>query len=238
MGRKRVYIRVWRGGPTADDQRATLRESGINIDDPDVAVYTDELKPSQERLGAVALKDRDVCIRDMRLRPDGEGSDELVVCAPWVLAISPGDFFSVAAKLAEKGAIIHDLTSGKRLHWIPEMAGMADMAASISRFQGRRKTEKARLTVAMKDVKTGPKPKLSGRLLDLFLIDWGDAAAGTNKEVAARHGIGVQTAHRVAGMSRSEAIRRAERAKYGRMEAETPIKAGRRKKPTKSQQST
>ena len=209
-----------------------LVNAGYNVDNPEVAVYTDALKPSQERLGAAGLRDRENCLSEMRLRPEGEEPDELVVCSPWVLAVSPGDFFSVATRLAEKGAVIHDLTSGRRVRWLPEMASMADMAASIARFQGRRKTERARLTLAENDIKTGPKPKLTGRLLDLFLADWGDARAGTNAEVAARHGIGVQTAHRLAGMPRMEAIRRAERAKYDRMEPETmPSKRGRRPNP-------
>lgn len=238
MGRKRAYIRVWKGGPTEEEQRNALRSAGVEMEGMGAPVYVDAPSPRQMQRGAIVLKDRETCIRDMRSRPDGEEPDELVVCAPWILAISPSDLFGVASKLAEKGAVIHDLTSGQRLRWTPEIAGLAAMAETIARFQNKRKTDQARLTLATGDIKTGPKPKLSGRLLDLFMTDWGDAYAGTNEEVAARHGISVTTAHRIAGMSRTEAIRRAQRAKHDRMEPETPIKAGRRRKPAKQQPST
>ena len=232
MGRKRVYIRVWKDGPTEEEQRETLQSAGVIDSRGETAVYIDAPSVRQMQKGALALTDRENCIRDMRLRPEGEEPDELVVCAPWVLAVSAADLFAVAARIAEKGAFIHDLSSGKRVRWLPEVAGIADMASAVTRFQGRRKTEKARLTAALSEKRKGPKPKLTGRLLDLFLADWGDARAGTNAEVAARHGIGVQTAHRLAGMPRMEAIRRAERAKYDRMEPETmPSKRGRRPNP-------
>lgn len=234
MGRKRGYIRVWKGGPTEDEQRNALRAVGVEVDGSSAPIYIDEPSPRQMKRGAAVLTERASCINDMRSRPDGEEPDEIVVCAPWVLAISPSDLFGVASRLAEKGAVIHDLSSGQRMRWTPEMAGLAAMAETVARFQNKRKTDQARLTLATGDIKTGPKPKLSGRLLDLFLADWGDAYAGTNEQVATRHGIGVTTAHRLAGMSRTEAIRRAERAKHDRMEqpAEMKSKRGRRVKPS------
>lgn len=233
MGRKRGYIRVWKGGPSADEQREALRVAGVEVDGSAPPVYIDAPSPRQMQRGAVVLTEREKCINDMRQRRDSEDPDELVVCAPWVLAISPGDLFSVAAKLAEKGAVIHDLMTGQRMKWIPEMAGLADMAATIARFQHTRKTEKARIALAASGSKGGSKPKLTGKLLDLFLTDWSDPRSGTNAEVARRHGVSLQTAHRTAGMSRTEAIRRADRVRHDRMEepVEMKPKRGRRPKP-------
>ena len=214
MGRKRGYIRVWKGGPSADEQRDALRAAGVEVDDPHGPVYIDAPSPRQMQRGAVVLTDRAKCIGAMRERPDGEDPDELIVYAPWVLAISPGDLFGIAAKLAEKGAVIHDLMTGRKMKWITEMAGLSDMAAMIARFQHMRKTEKARIALAASGAKGGGKPKLSGKLLELFLSEWADPKAGTNIEVAERHGITVKTAAKYAGMSRREAIRRADRARH------------------------
>lgn len=214
MGRKRGYVRVWKGGPTESEQLAALKAAGVEVDGIGAPIYKDILKPSQMKLGAAGLRQREMCVKDMRERPAGEGPDELVVCSMWVLALSAGDLFSLASQLCRTGAVIHDLTMNKRMHWTPEMADLAEAAAAIQRFQGSRKTEKARLTLAASGKKGGPKHKLTGRLLDLFLQDWGDAKAGTNAEVAARHGISVTTANRVAGMSRLEFIRRADRIRH------------------------
>lgn len=230
MGRKRGYIRVWKGGPSEDDQRALLREAGVEVDSAHAPVYIDNLTPRQMQGGALALKSREACIQAMRERTADEGPDELVVCAPWILAVSASDLFSVAAKLSERGAIIFDLNSGQRMHWTPEMAGLAGMAEAVSRFQHRRRTEKARLTLATSDVKTGPKRKLTGKLLDLFLKDWRDPLSGTNREVCERHGISPNTAAKVGG-NRTEAIRIAARAQFDRMEPETlPPRRGRKPK--------
>jgi DNA invertase Pin-like site-specific DNA recombinase len=214
MGLKRGYIRVWKDGPTEKEQRDALRNACVEVDGIGAKVYFDNPKPSKMRLGSVALTDRAQCIFDMRSRPAGETPDELVVYSMWVLALSAIDLFSIAAQLTKTGAIIHDLNTGKRMHWTPEMAALAEAAASIQKYQGARKTEKARITLAASDVKVGPKHKLTGRLFDLFLQDWSDPKAGTNEQVARRHGISVTTAHRVAGMSRVEAIRRADRARH------------------------
>lgn len=230
MGRKRGYIRVWKGGPTEDEQRTLLAAAGVEVDGSFAPIYVDAPSPRKMQAGAAALEKREDCIRAMRERPADEDPDELVVCAPWVLAVSASDLFSVAAKLAEKGAIIYDLNSGQRMHWTPEMAGLAGMAESVSRFQHRRRTEKARITLAGSDVKTGPKPKLTGRLLDLFLKDWGDPRSGTNKEVCDRHGISPTTAQKIGG-NRTEAIRVAARAQFDRMEPESlPPRRGRKPK--------
>lgn len=214
MGRKRGYIRVWKDGPSADEQRAALRAAGVEVDGSMAPIYFDAPSPRQMLRGAVVLVDRERCIKDMRQRPDGEEPDELVVYTPWVLAVSPGDLFSIAAKLAEKGAVIHDLMTGQKMKWIPEMAGLSDMAAMIARFQHMRKTEKARIALAASGAKGGSKPKLTGKLLELFMADWGDPKAGTNAEVAKRHGVSLQTAVRTAGMSRRVAIRLADRARH------------------------
>lgn len=230
MGRKRGYIRVWRGGPTEDEQRGLLREAGVEVDTAHAPVYIDNLSPRQMQGGALALKSREACIQAMRERPAEEAPDELVVCATWILAVSASDLFSVAAKLAERGAVIHDLNSGQRMHWTPEMAGLAGMAEAVSRFQHRRRTEKARITLAAGDVKTGPKPKLTGRLLDLFLKDWADPLSGTNREVCDRHGISPTTAQKIGG-NRTEAIRIAARERHDRMEpAVLPPRRGRKPK--------
>ena len=238
MGRKRGYIRVWKDGPTEQEQRDALRLVGVEVDDPYGPVYVDAPSLREMKKGALALTSRAECIRSMRERPEGEAPDELVIGAPWILAVSPSDLFGIAAKLAEKGAVIRDLSSGQVMRWTPEMAGLAAMAEQIARFQHKRKTEKARLTLATGEIRTGPKPKLTGKLFDLFMADWGDATAGTNEQVADRHRISVTTAHRLAGMPRTEAIRRAERAKHDRMEPETPIRPGRRKKQAKQQPTT
>lgn len=236
MGRKRGYIRVWKDGPTEQEQRDAMRPFGVEVDDEYGAVYVDAPSPREMKKGALALKSRAECIRSMRERPEGEQPDELVIVAPWVLAVSPSDLFGIAAKIAERGAVIRDLSSGQVMRWTPEMAGLAAMAEQVARFQHKRKTEKARLTLATGDIRTGPKPKLTGKLFDLFMADWGDATAGTNEQIAERHRIGVTTAHRLAGMSRTEAIRRAERAKHDRLEqpAEMKPKRGRRPKPPPS----
>lgn len=214
MGLKRGYIRLWKDGPTEKEQRDALRAAGVETDGMGAKVYIDNPSPSKMRLGSVSLVDRGKCIAAMRLRPEGEPPDELVVYSMWVLALSAIDLFSIAAQLTKTGAIIYDLNTGNRMHWTPEMAALAEAAASIQKYQGARKTERARITLAASDVKVGPKRKLSGRLLDLFLQDWSDPKAGTNEQVATRHGISVTTAHRVAGMSRVEAIRRADRARH------------------------
>lgn len=230
MGRKRGYIRVWKGGPSEDEQRTLLGKAGVEVSTPNAPVYIDNLSPRQMQAGALALKEREACIQAMRERPAEEDPDELVVCAPWILAVSASDLFSVAAKLSERGAVIHDLNSGQRMHWTPEMAGLAGMAESVSRFQHRRRTEKARITLATSDVKTGPKPKLTGRLLDLFLKDWGDPLSGTNKEVCDRHGISPTTALKIGG-NRTEAIRKASRERHDRMEpVKLPPRRGRKPK--------
>lgn len=233
MGRKRGYIRVWKDGPTEQEQRDAMRPVGVEVDDPYGAVYVDAPSPREMKKGALALTSRAQCIRDMRERPEGEEPDELVIVAPWVLAVSPSDMFGVAAKIAERGAVIRDLSSGQVIRWTPDMAGLAAMAEQVARFQHKRKTEKARLTLATGEVRTGPKPKLTGKLFDLFMADWGDATAGTNEQVAERHRISVTTAHRLARMPRTEAIRRAERVKHDRLEqpAEMKPKRGRRSKP-------
>lgn len=214
MGLKRGYIRLWKDGPTEKEQRDALRAAGVETDGMGAKVYIDNPSPSKMRLGSVSLVDRGKCIAAMRSRQEGEPPDELVVYSMWVLALSAIDLFSIAAQLTKTGAIIHDLNTGNRMHWTPEMAALAEAAASIQKYQGARKTERARITLAASDVKVGPKRKLSGRLLDLFLQDWGDAKAGTNEQVAERHGISVTTAHRVAGMSRLEAIRRRDRENH------------------------
>lgn len=230
MGRKRGYIRVWKGGPTEGEQRTLLAAAGVEVDGPHAPIYVDAPSPRKMQAGAAALEWRESCIKAMRERSVGDEPDELVVCAPWVLAVSASDLFSVAAKLAEKGAVIHDLNSGQRMRWTPEMAGLAAMAESVSRFQHRRRTEKARITLAATDVRTGPMPKLTGRLLDLFLKDWGDPLSGTNKEVCDRHGISPTTALKIAG-NRTEAIRKASRERYDRMEPEIlPPRRGRKPK--------
>jgi len=192
-----------------------LRAAGCDVDGPLGAhVYIDKPTQHQMKSGTKALVDRAHCIRDLRSRPPDEPVDEIVVCAIWVLALSSADLFEIAAQLAPKGAVIHDLATGKKMHWVPEMADLAEAAAQVKRFQDRRKIERALVARAASDKKPGPKAKLSGRLLELFLEDWGNPKAGSNEQVAERHRISTTTAHRLAGMSRTEAIRRADRVRH------------------------
>ena len=150
----RGYIRITKNGPTEADQSEKLLASGVA---PEHLYIDDATKPSYT--GPDDLKARDNIVRDIR-----PGS-RIVVTSGDRFGVSMQDIVVVLGSVVDKGAAVHDLSTGETLDGSDYPAAVR-WAIKAEAGQKRGNMSKARQKLLGRKVKRGPKPKLSGAAKD------------------------------------------------------------------------
>lgn len=102
-----AYIMEWRSGPLPAMQEAAIRNAGLNPHDEHAPIYRDRVR------GRVADPATLVARRDMLAPVSLRQGDTVLVYTLACLAVSVADMASVARRLAEAGATVRELQTGR-----------------------------------------------------------------------------------------------------------------------------
>lgn len=184
MPRKAVYILVTKLGPTENEQRALIRKA-VKLSTRDEE-YVDDLTEPYRRKDK-PLEQRAVAIGHMR------AGDLLVVASPGALGIGRDDVLGVLLQMARSGHGIIDASSGKTIHWTPEVA---DAVEFLDRAILERKRGAAENARKAKMALTGTFIPIKKALLVTEAQArqmWYDPARYSAKEVAETCGVTIRT---------------------------------------------
>lgn len=172
----RGYIRITKNGPTEAEQSEKLLAAGVA---PEHLYIDDATKPSYT--GPDSLKARDNIVRDIR------SGSRIVVTSGDRFGVSMQDVVVVLGLIVDKGAAVHDLSTGETLDGSDYTAAVR-WAIKAEAGQKRTNMSKARDKLLGRKVKRGPKPKLVGAAKDRARALYGDLSKSI-REVSEETGI-------------------------------------------------
>ena len=187
---RRGYIRLSKAGPSRKAQEAALACAGIE-DFSDIGpVHIDVIpKPAarpEDRHPQRAEAIRSLC--------DG---DELVIASPARLGATREDILSSIKAIGDRGASIHDASTGTSYRWHPDAAGIAEFAALAEREGAAERTKKMRERKAELGAHAGPPARLEKGTAPYNRAKtlWEDLTKSA-KEVAAETSVSTATLYR------------------------------------------
>ena len=181
-----AYIRVAKGLPTADQQRATLLAGGL----PAEALSN----PWEDRgkRPAHSPPDRELMLGALR---DG---DEVWVARLGVLGTEQADIIEWVRRISALGATLVDASTGERFRIPPECQEAADSALRIALTAYRDSRAAVLEKARARRTKPAGKPAIEGARLEVARVHWFDHSIDGD-EAARRAGVSKRTLHRYFG---------------------------------------
>lgn len=167
---RRGYIRVRQGGPPKHEQMASMLKSGIDMEDPHVPIYVDDLPVRRRQRSDTPnpLPMRSTAISTLR-----EG-DELVVYDAATLGLSESDILAAMGAVGRRGATLWIVTLDQTFTWHPDAAEMSTLASDAGDRIKLEKTVLARRKAVAMGLKGGRPELLTGRALEIAQSEWGN----------------------------------------------------------------
>lgn len=107
MAQRRIYIRVFRQGPSLEEQREYLQAAGVDLGRPSARLFVDD----EGHAADADLPERDRLLKC--LKP----GDEIAIAGAAIIARDRIDLEAVIAEVGRRGARIFDASVGQVLEW-------------------------------------------------------------------------------------------------------------------------